>query len=315
MEIPARSARRGEDVSGGPAAGADLHVRRAEPDDLSAAYAVFYANEIRGAASPPPPGPPPAILRHVLESGDLIVAEIEGAVVGFAGAVPRGAVSYLTDLFVRPECQSSAVGRSLLRHVLPDEGRPRWTLASSDPRALALYARAGLQPRWPNVELRLEPGQLRALPRSGVEAVEATPGDPELVAWDAEIGGRPRPQEHAFWTRRQGAQPLWFRRRGEVVGYGYVRPRIDTVWTPEKVVIGPVGSRSTDDAAACVLAAAAWAHRLGSVLEVALPGPHPALAPLLEAGFRIHYVETFCASESASAVDPARYAGSGGDLF
>ncbi len=291
-----------------------LTVRPAQPADLPGAYEVFYENEVRGAPDPPPRGAVPPILDHVRATGDLVVAERDGSVVGYAGVVHRGSGTYLSDLFVRPDQQSAAVGTTLLRHVLPADGRARWTLASTDPRALA-FARAGMRPLWPNVELRLEVERARGLPSTDIEVVEAQAGDPELVVWDGEIGGRLRPQDHAFWADRQRGVPLWFRRGGETVGYGYVRFGMSTVWTPEKTVVGPVGSRSADDAAACVFAAVAWARPHGSIVDVAVPGPHPSLAPLLEAGFRIIYVETFCASDSSVAVDPWRYLGSGGDLF
>jgi GNAT superfamily N-acetyltransferase len=292
-----------------------LRLRVATPADLPAVYRVFHANEVDGAPSPPPVGPVPAILDHVRATGDLVVAELDGEIVGYAGAVVRGTVAYLTDLFVQPGRQSREVGRSLLRRVLPIDGPPRWTLSSADPRALALYARAGMRPLWPNLELRLEAAAVRDLPPTGVAATPADPDDPALHGWDAEISGRPRPADHTFWVRRQKATSLWFKRGGAVVGYGYVRTGISTVWTPEKTVVGPVGSRDSAAAAACVAAAVAWALPLGPVLDLAVPGPHPALAPLLEAGFRITYVETFCASAPDGAPDPRRYLGSGGDLF
>ncbi len=59
----------------------------------------------------------------------------------------------------------------------------------------------------------------------------------------------------------------------------------------------------------------AWPCPHGSIVDVAVPGPHPRLAPLVEAGFRIIDVETFCASEQSVAVDPRWYLGFGGDLF
>ena len=52
----------------------------------------------------------------------------------------------------------------------------------------------------------------------------------------------------------------------------------------------------------------------GCSLEITVPGPHPALRPLLEAGFRIDYIGTFCASAPVR-LNPARYIPSGGDLY
>ena len=78
-----------------------------------------------------------------------------------------------------------------------------------------------MRPQWPHFNLRLD-GPLRAdLPPADVEIVKARAGDPELVRWDARIGGRPRPADHAYWVREQRAVPLWFRRQSDIVGYGY----------------------------------------------------------------------------------------------
>lgn len=288
-------------------------IRPAEAADLPAAHEIFHAALTDGAEAPPPRGPLPPILEHVLATGTMVVAEGGGEVVGFAAAVRRGPVAYLTDLFVDPARQSAGVGRALLDRLLPPAAA-RWTLATVDPRALSLYARAGMAPRWPNVELRLEAETTGALADAGVEAVAADPTDPALAAWDAEIAGRPRPEDTAYWLGRCRGVPLWFRRAGCTVGYGVVQREVRTVWTPRKIVVGPIGARTAADAAACVLAAVAWALPHGPIVDVAVPGPHPALAPLLAAGARIIYVETFCASDP-SLVDPTRYLGSGSELF
>ena len=63
-----------------------------------------------------------------------------------------------------------------------------------------------------------------------------------------------------------------------------------------------------------MLAAVEWARSRAAIIEMAMPGPHPALKTLLAAGFRIDGVETYCASVP-TLIDPARYLGSGGDLF
>jgi len=116
----------------------------------------------------------------------------------------------------------------LLRRVLPQDERIHCIFSSTDPRALALYIRVGMRPQWPHFNLRLD-GPLRTdLPPADVEIVEAGAGAPELARWDARIGGRPRPADHAYWVREQRVVPLWFRRQGDVVGYGYVRPGAGT---------------------------------------------------------------------------------------
>jgi hypothetical protein len=91
--------------------------------------------------------------------------------------------------------------------------------------------------------------------------------------------------------------------------------RAGTLYFPDAARVGPVGARTPQHAALCAAAAVRWAVERAPVIRVDVPGPHPALAPLLEAGFRITYVETFVASSAEPLFDPARYLGSGGSLF
>src|SRR5262245_55883910 len=133
-----------------------LVVRPATAADLETLWEIRYADEIASEPNPPERGQVPPYLGHVLETGELLVADQDGAAVGFAGLVRRGATAFLTDLFVHPDRQSGAVGRTLLREILPRSGATLLTLSSTDPRALALYTRAGLQPRWPNMLLEVE---------------------------------------------------------------------------------------------------------------------------------------------------------------
>src|SRR6478609_3122555 len=124
----------------------DFSIRSATSDDLQAVHAVWYATETIGEANPPPPGAPHPWLRHVLRTGTLLVAERDGAIIGFAGVIARGELAFLTDLFVAPERQSHGTGAALLDAILPRDGRALATIGSSDPRALALYIRAGMTP-------------------------------------------------------------------------------------------------------------------------------------------------------------------------
>jgi GNAT superfamily N-acetyltransferase len=290
-----------------------LTIRKAENDDLPQVYDILYENEIGDDPAPPPRGAIPAELRHELETSEMYVADQNGRVLGLTALTTRGSIAYLSELFVRRNEQSHHVGTTLLQHVLPRDKRIRCTMSSTDHRALALYIRAGMRPQWPNFCLRANGPA--SLPATDVTAVEGRPDDPELVRWDAEISGRRRPEDHAFRVREQRAAPLWFRREGTVVGYGYVRLGAGTISFPDACTLGPIGTRTPDDAGACVLAAVAWARPRASVLCIDVPGPHPGLAALLDAHFRITYVETFMSAAHTPFLDPRCYVGSGGTFF
>lgn len=292
---------------------ADVTIRPATIADLPAINHIFYLNEVRDDPTPPPERPVSAF-RHVLEAGELLVAEAaaDGTVMGFAGRIVRTGVAYLTDLFVAEDRQSAGLGSTLLAAVFPPDVPARCTMASTDPRAHALYTRAGMRPRWPNYWVRARPAELGALPVGGVEVVEAAPDDPALAAWDTAIGGRARPAEYTFWRAEYDAAPLWFRREGQTIGYGWIARRSpSSFWAPQAYTIGPVGARTPQDAAACVCAAVEWARTRCEALRLAVPGPHPALGPLLAAGCQIVYVETFCATAGFAVFDPERYLTSG----
>jgi GNAT superfamily N-acetyltransferase len=289
----------------------DVTTRRATPADLPAVYDVFLEHEADDHAGPPPSAEVPPFLEHERRTGELRVAERGGRIVGFAALLPRGPVAYLAELFVRRAERSTGIGARLLREILPTSGTVRCTLSSRDPRALALYVRAGMRPRWPNVWLRAPAAGLGAAGGGGVRVVEAAPGDPELVRWDAQVSGRPRPEEHAYWAA-QAAVPLWFERRGARIGYAYVQTRDDSPWPPPAATVGPIGAGTAADALDCVGAAVAFARSRAEHLRLAVPGPHPALPALLTAGFRITDVETFLSTGAAAFPDPERYVGSGG---
>jgi hypothetical protein len=51
------------------------------------------------------------------------------------------------------------------------------------------------------------------------------------------------------------------------------------------------------------------------VLRLAVPGPHPALRPLLDAGFRIADFDTFASSAQTPFFVPRCYLSTGGETF
>jgi len=292
-------------------------IRPAIATDLAPLHALWYATEVDGEHDPPAlpadilPGLP-----QVLATGDLLVAEHDGRIVGFAGLITRGSVAFLTDLFVHPDTQSAGIGQALLERILPRDGRVLATAASTDRRAPALYIRAGMRPQWPLFWLLGGSQSLEVLAAQGTELVEADPSDPALAAWDSAIGGRPRPEDLACLLSGFGAAPLWFERGRRRIGYGYVQRRSpESLWHQDAYTLGPIGAYTPEDAAACVVAVVEWARTRAATLRLAVPGPHPALRTLLAAGLRIVAIETFLASGEAPFVDGRRYLPSGGTLF
>lgn len=288
-------------------------IRPAEAHELAAAFAIYHEYEFGG-------GPQsalqdvPAYLSYVRETGRILVAERGGMIGGFAGLVTRGGVSFLTDLFVRPTLQSASLGRALLTAILPADGI-RCTCSTTDPRALALYTRAGMQPVWPQFALYSKGRPAISASANDITIDEARLDDRNLIAWETAIGGRPRARDLAFWGVAQRGVALWFRRGGEPIGYATVRLRGGMIRHPEAMTIGPLGVRRVEDAAACTLAALEWARGRGAGICLTIPGPHPALAPLLAVGLRIEDSYIFVASDGGAFSDPRRYISSGADLF
>jgi GNAT superfamily N-acetyltransferase len=249
-----------------------VEVRLAGPDDLAGVreIAAHYGNLEAWPSRPD-------YLDHELEREALWVALGARGVAGFAAVLVDDGIGHLADAFVRPDALGSGIGRALLRAAFPP-GVTRVTFASGDPRALPLYVRAGMQPLTPLLYLEGElPGSTSGAP--------APLG--ELVERDAAASGRPRPLALDFLARA-GACGL---RAGERA-YAVVRP------TGALREVGPAAGDA--DELPALLAG------LGPV-RIALPGPHPALRPLLDAGLRIADHDTYMASRPG-VLDLGRYA-------
>src|SRR3712207_6316308 len=108
---------------------ADLTIRPATAADLPAVGAIWYESEREDDPTAPLLLGVPSLYGHELATRELNVAERDGGVVGFAAVVERGGIAFLADLFVRASEHSSGVGRRLLDHLLPRDGRTRCTIA------------------------------------------------------------------------------------------------------------------------------------------------------------------------------------------
>jgi GNAT superfamily N-acetyltransferase len=234
-----------------------MEVERAAPEDLPAVRALAG----RYGLTKEWPSPPDW-LDHTLAARGLWVARLQDGIAGFAGVLDDGGVIHLCDLFVDPGRLGRGTGKALLAAAFPRDGA-RTTFASADPRALPLYVRAGLRPLAPILYLAgVVPGGGAAAERAPVETVPA--GRPAALAFLATT---------AAYALRHGT------------GSAVVRP------VPGGALLGPAVGGAEDVTA--LAAAASAAH---GTVKLAVPGPHPAVGPLLEAGMRVADADTFMAT-------------------
>ena len=261
--------------------------------------------------SPGIPGSPYA--EHLLDRGTVMVAEADGVVVGYAAAVRIAGWLHVTDLFIHPAARDRGFGRSLLASVLA--GAPSaTTFASDDMRALPIYLRAGLRALWPNLYLE---GRAARLHDPGLEVHAVTSAD----AAEAELAfsGIDRAVDHQYWGSRRGAVPFLVLEGGRVAGAGCAVHRRGRPgrWLPH-FAIAPAA-----DPVAVAAAAIHATARGGPAMEpgetgdgaghgsavhptsLCVPGPHPVLPLLLDAGFRVVDRDVFLATDEA-LVDPHR---------
>lgn len=280
---------------------ADVTVRPGRAADHAAMASILA--EHRPGGEPVEWPERPDYLDHVLVAGRVAVAEVDGRVVGFASTIERGGLTYLCDAFVTRPLLGAGVGGRLLEELMP-RGEPgdRFTYASTDPRALALYVRHGMAPLGVLVYVAGGGEAARRLPP--VPSRLASAGDAGTVGeLDAAASGRDRPQDLAFLRSLPSVRSLLTGGAGEEPGYAFVR----LVPGPSPVaMVGPAGSRTERGSEAALLAATAVAGTLAPTVRAALPGEHPALPTLLGAGFRVQDHDTFMASRPG-ALDPRRY--------
>jgi GNAT superfamily N-acetyltransferase len=147
----------------------ELTIRAAWPDDeaewreLFRAYGVFYETEFTDNVLE-------AVWWQLLEDGsgvDALVAELDGAVIGFAhyrshpDTFTGGRDWYLDDLFVDPAVRGAGVATALIEHLIglarasEPAGTLRWITADDNARAKRVYDRIAKKTSWVTYEVRL----------------------------------------------------------------------------------------------------------------------------------------------------------------
>jgi GNAT superfamily N-acetyltransferase len=287
----------------------DPRIRDADDGDLDAIAQVALATGQDEEWS----GSDPAYVRHLLAHGRVIVAEHAGEVAGF-GATHRigsgpAAVTMLCDLFVSPRSHGSGIGQAMLA-ALWQPGTPRMTFSSLHAHALPLYTRAGLDAWWPLLYLTGDVTALRSPAGWTVTAATAAGAG----ALERDWTGNDRTADHQAWAARPGGQPVTASRAGQVLAagtvggadeeYGIVHLALAPGAGAEPA--GEHGARSGDAVARdAVLAVLASLDPPGGWARACLPAPHPAVRPLLAAGWRCGDKDLFMATDPA-LLDPRR---------
>jgi GNAT superfamily N-acetyltransferase len=254
-------------------------VRAARPEDSAEIGRIAEANGQSRDYS----GRDLRYVAHLTRHGRLLVAETGTGLAGFAATRWVGGATLLCDLFVEPASHGAGIGRRLLDRIF-DGSTERVTFSSQDPRALPLYARYGLAPRWPLLYLIGDPA---ALPVTAAHAVPwlaraVRPGD--AAAAELALTGVDRGPDYAYWGSLPGSGGILVEQAHDVLAAGAIGPD----------QLRHLAVADAADPAATVLTALS---AFGSpAVRLCLPGPHPALGPLLRSGFRIedfdHYMST-----------------------
>lgn len=257
-----------------------MEIRPVAGGDLAAVAAIARANDEHTATDP-------RYVRHLAARGTFLVATSgPGDIAGYGAARRIGDATMLCDLFIDPARHGSGTGKRLLRALLPEEGE-RFTFASKDPRAMPLYARHGMAPRWPLLYLSGPPGAAAGGTRPArVEEVPAA----QAAAEELRFTARDRADDYAFWADVPGGAAVIVRDSGPVVAAGAV-----TV-SGRGASVSHLATEPGQDPAVVLAAVLAFLAPRAERAGLCLPGPHPALAPLLDAGWRIEDYDHHMAS-------------------
>jgi GNAT superfamily N-acetyltransferase len=278
-------------------------VRDATPADLAAiAEVAIAAGQDEEWA-----GSDPRYIRHLLAHGRVMVAERDGEVLGFGASqqigVGSAAITMLCDLFIHPGERGSGCGRAMLSQLWAAPS-PRMTFSSLHAHALPLYTSFGLDAWWPLLYLSGQPDALTT--PSGWDSRPATAA--EVSALELDWTGVDRAADHRAWAGRPGGMPVLARRDGQVRAAGTVAGDGAEYGLVHLVLDPAADDEAARDAVLAVLAGLAGVagpRAADGTARACLPGPHPAVRPLLREGWRVGDFDLFMATDPA-LVNPRR---------
>lgn len=294
-------------TAGAPARADGLSYRPVRPDEIEACAGIWrtsindYVVLLGQHELPAELRPTIRLFTHLRATDpERFVAAIDAGedgerLVGFASAVTRERLWFLSMLFVLPEFQGAGVGRRLLARVLPDDQAMARSTAtdSAQPISNALYSSYGIVPRMPLLNLSglpLRPEAFGELP-SGVvpipfESIAAGPPDgpghrrlaEAVEGLDCKVLGVTHSVDHAF-LRSEGRRGwLYHGPDGSPIGYGYAGEagRLGPVAAHDEGLVAPILRHLTS----VVVPRGAFAAWVGGAAD-------RAIVALLGAGFRM----------------------------
>ncbi|MGH2686570.1 MAG: GNAT family N-acetyltransferase, partial [Actinomycetota bacterium] len=141
-----------------------MRIRPAAEDDLaelagifstSAAYLTERYRPDQVALLPIDPDDRLPMYRHLLATGTVVLAEVEGEPIGFAASIVRDGVWFLSQLWVLPGHHAGGIGSALLDEALVSGTgcRAFTVVASPHPAAMTLYMRASMYPLFTQLDM------------------------------------------------------------------------------------------------------------------------------------------------------------------
>jgi GNAT superfamily N-acetyltransferase len=275
----------------------DMRVRPAAAADLARIAQVAAAtgqHDLWG-------GQNPAYIRHLMDVGRVVVAELDGTVAGFGAVQQLGggpeSASMLCDLFVDPVAHGRGCGRAMLAELWSGAAR-RLTFSSLHSHAVPLYTSFGLDAWWPLLYMHGDPDRLPVTPNWDVRRATAE----QVAQHELDWTGASRLADYRAWAARPAGESVQVSSDGDVIAAGTVIER-----GPDRGIVHLAVSPAADNgaAASAVLQTLARMNRPDEVAQVCLPAPHPAVRALLAVGWQFDEFDLFMASEPG-LVDPRR---------
>lgn len=214
-----------------------FELRRAEPADMRAAFAIFRRSimeyvkrlgivesaEVTDATVEADWAQRGPWVEHLWRTAaeNWLAIDVDGRPIGWAMSNERDGHLELAFFFVEPGVQSKGMGRALLERAFPvGLGRRRAIVATQDPRALSLYLRSGVRFVTSVLDFSAAPQKVEFETDLVFERLTPSGASVEAIGLvERELLGHRRDIDIEFVLRQR---PAWLARRaGVVAGFAF----------------------------------------------------------------------------------------------